>query len=62
MVWGSPVANTEAVDPAKWRSCADRARREARETADPVTRDTLVEIADAYERLASLAEAKLAAK
>lgn len=46
-------------DPAHWRQCADQARRAAEQDTDPTTTKTLLEIAEAYEKLASLAEAKL---
>jgi hypothetical protein len=49
-------------EPAHWRERAEEARRTASETqaADPFATKTLLEIADAYEELARLAEAKLA--
>jgi hypothetical protein len=45
--------------PAHWRQRADHARRAADQEIDPTTRKTLQEIAEAYEKLAALAEAKL---
>ena len=45
---------------AHWRRCAAEARRSAEESIDQITRQTLVDIAEAYEQLAALAEAKLA--
>jgi uncharacterized membrane protein len=45
--------------PAHWRQCADQALRAADQETDPTTRKTLQEIAEAYENLAALAEAKL---
>ena len=47
-------------EPAHWRQCADEARRAADQTADPIEKSTLMEIASAYEELVALAEAKLA--
>jgi hypothetical protein len=49
-------------EPAHWRQCADEARRAADQTADPIERSTLVDIASSYEQLAVLAEAQLASK
>lgn len=37
---------------ALWRRRADEARRDAERLADPESKRTLLEIADAYERLA----------
>ena len=47
---------------ASWRQRAEDARREADLATDPIARDTLIGIADAYEKLAAIAEAKLASK
>jgi hypothetical protein len=44
--------------PAHWRQCADQARRAADQETDPTTTATLLEIAEACEKLAALAEAK----
>jgi hypothetical protein len=49
-------------DAAQLRQRAHDARRDARDAVDPEARKTLLEIADAYERLATLAQARLAAK
>jgi hypothetical protein len=49
-------------EPAHWRQCAEDARRATDDTADPIEKGTLMEIASAYEELAALAEAKLASK
>jgi hypothetical protein len=46
-------------NPACWRQCAEDARREADLATNPIDRDTLIGIANAYERLAAIAEAKL---
>ena len=46
---------------AHWRRCAEDARRTAEEVGDPISKRTLLDIAEAYEQLAALAEAKLAA-
>jgi hypothetical protein len=50
------------ADPASWRQRAKAARREADLARDPIDRDTLISIAAAYEKLATIAEAKLASK
>jgi hypothetical protein len=47
--------------PAHWRQCAERTRRAADQATDPATTNTLLEIAEAYEKLAALAEAELTA-
>jgi hypothetical protein len=48
------------ADPAHWRQRAKDARRDADLATDPIDRDTLIGIANAYEKLAVIAEAKLA--
>lgn len=50
------------ADPASWRQRAKNARRDADLATDPIDRDTLITIANAYEKLAANAEAKLASK
>jgi len=63
VVWGRGVMHISTPvekDPAYWRQCADHARRTADLETDPTTTKTLLEIAKAYEKLAALAEAKLA--
>jgi hypothetical protein len=45
-------------DPAQLRERADEARTEAGLTADPITREALLTIANEYEELAALAEVK----
>jgi hypothetical protein len=52
-------ANIGREDPAHWHQCADQARRAADQETDPTASETLLEIAEAYEKLAALAEAKL---
>jgi hypothetical protein len=47
-------------EPAHWRWCAQQARRNAEDTIDQVCKKILADIADAYDQLAALAEAKLA--
>lgn len=47
-------------EPAHWRQCAEDARRTAEQMPDPLCKQALLDIADAYEQLASLAEARLA--
>jgi len=62
VVWGCAVVGTPtSVEklPAHWRQCADQARRAADQETDRTTSKTLQEIAEAYEKLAALAEAKL---
>lgn len=49
-------------DPTQWRQRAEESRRTAAQLHDPVARKTMLEIADAFEQLATLAEAKLASK
>jgi hypothetical protein len=53
-----PAGEDEA---AHWRRCAAEARRSAEDSVDQITKQTLVDIAEAYEQLAAVAEAKLAA-
>jgi len=48
-------------DSAYWRQCAEQARRTADQGTDPTTRKTLLDIAEAYDKIAALAEAKLTA-
>jgi hypothetical protein len=50
------------ADPASWRHRAEDARRDADLATDPIDKDTLIDIANAYEKLAAIAEAKLASK
>jgi hypothetical protein len=45
-------------DPAQWRQKADEARRMADQLADPESKQTMLEIAAAYEQLAKIAEAR----
>jgi hypothetical protein len=52
---------TGANEATHWRRCAEEARRSAEESLDQITKQTLVDIAEAYEQLAAVAEAKLAA-
>jgi len=56
----TPAPNDDEA--GHWRRCADDARRAADEAVDPISKKTLVAIADAYERLATLADAKLVTK
>ena len=46
-------------DSAHWRPLADQARRATDQEIDPIAGETLLEIAEAYEKLAAHAEAKL---
>jgi hypothetical protein len=43
-------------DPAHWRQRAHETRAEAENMADPAAKKTLLEIAEAYELLATLVE------
>jgi hypothetical protein len=45
-------------DPSHWRKRADEARRMAHDIQDNGARQPMVDIAEAYERLAALLEAK----
>jgi len=47
-------------EPVHWRRCAEAARRASKRTVDPISKQTLAEIADAYEQLAALAQGRLA--
>lgn len=49
-------------DPKHWRQRAQEARAIAEEIDDPESKRTTLEIAEAYERLAVLAEKKIASK
>jgi hypothetical protein len=62
VVWGCAVVGTPtSVEklPAHWRQCADQARRAADQEIDPTASETLLEIGEAFEKLAGLEEAKL---
>jgi hypothetical protein len=48
-------------DPAYWRERAKEARRIASELADPVSRETMLDIARSYDNLAKIAEERPAA-
>jgi|RhiMethySRZTD1v2_1073278.scaffolds.fasta_scaffold1170421_2 hypothetical protein len=49
-------------EPTHWRRRAEDARRNAEQSIDQVTKKILADIADAYDQLAALAEAKLASQ
>jgi hypothetical protein len=49
-------------DPKRWRRLAREARATADQFDDPVAKKTMLEIAEGYEQLASLAEQKGASK
>jgi hypothetical protein len=49
-------------DPTYWRRRSEEARRTALQLDDPVAKKTMQDIASSYERLAALAEARLASK
>lgn len=49
-------------DPMHWRQRAEEARRIASQLDDPAAQKTMLEIADSYDQLAALAEAKRAPK
>ena len=60
---GRPVyAEALRADPAQWRQRAAQSRRTADQLDDPADRKTMLEIAHAYEKLATLAEAKRGSK
>jgi hypothetical protein len=56
--------NTPSIrdDPAHWRRRAQEARRLADQLDDPITKQTMLDIARSYEQLATLAETKRAPK
>jgi hypothetical protein len=54
--------SADGDEAAHWRRCAAEARRSAEESADQIAKKILTDIADAYEQLAALAQAKLAAR
>jgi hypothetical protein len=58
----SPImdTSTENTDPAFWRERAEEARRMAEQLSDAVAQQTLRDIAEGYEQLAKLAEARQA--
>jgi hypothetical protein len=59
----APMSLTPQPDedePTHWCRCAEDARRNAEQSIDQVTKKILADIADAYDQLAALAEAKLA--
>jgi hypothetical protein len=43
-----------------WRRCAEDARRDGEQSIDQVSKQILADIADAFDQLAALAQAKLA--
>jgi len=65
-MWGTSLLTEMQTllrdEPAQWRERAEEARRAASQSQgiDPFAEKTLLEIADAYEQLVRLAEAKLA--
>ena len=54
--------NSEITDPAYWRQRAEEARRIAEQLSDPVSQQTMRDIAAAYEQLAEIAQARRAAE
>jgi NAD(P)-dependent dehydrogenase (short-subunit alcohol dehydrogenase family) len=48
-------------DPAYWRERAEEARRIAKELADPVTKETMLDISRSYENLAKITDERPAA-
>ena len=57
-----PTPTSVEKDSAYWRQRADQARRAGDQEIDPTARETLLEIAEAYEKLAALTEAKVSAQ
>jgi hypothetical protein len=49
-------------DPIHWRQRAEEARKIAEQLDDPVAQKTMLEIANSYDQLAALAEARRAPK
>ena len=49
---------TELNSPAHWRKRAEETRRLAHHLADPVAKQTVMEIAQSYEELAIIAETR----
>ena len=49
-------------DPAHWRQRAEEARRTAEQLDDSADKKTMLDIAEAYEQLVALAEAKRTSK
>ena len=47
-------------EPTHWRRCAEDARRDAEQSIDQGNKKILADIADAFDQLAALAQAKLA--
>lgn len=48
-------------DPAYWRERAEEARRIAMELADPTSKETMLDIARSYDKLAKITEERPAA-
>jgi hypothetical protein len=58
-----PMANSSMKDdPKRWRQLAQEARAAADKLVDPDARKTMLEIAENYEQLASIAEKNYRAK
>jgi hypothetical protein len=49
-------------DPAHWRKRAEQARRIADQLDDPLSKKTMLEIAQSYEKLAARAQTRLGPK
>lgn len=59
----TPMANSSMKnDPKHWRQLAQEARAAADQLDDPVAKRTMLEIAESYEELASIAEKSIASK
>jgi hypothetical protein len=56
------AASSLQDDPKRWRQLAQDARVAADRLGDPDAKRTMLEIAEGYEQLASLAEKKMASK
>jgi hypothetical protein len=59
----TPMARSPSQDnPTHWRQLAQDARATAKQLDDPDAKRTMIEIAENYEQLASIAERKMASK
>jgi hypothetical protein len=56
------MANTSKDDPEHWRQLAQEARAAAERLDEPEAKRTMLEIAESYEELASIADRRKTAK